>query len=155
MHRLPLAALLASLPLAASAQTPLYAVYGIKKPGSQGVVTTLNVGLLPRGELAECRRQIEVFEAAVRRTQTAAGPELLPSQCVAVPPQRLQPMVQGLALPDAYVIKQAGNWAPVYTAWYGLSADDPAAMCGRLVEGLQAKFKPGQVEVTCLPPKQP
>ena len=153
MRRLLILVLVAISSPFASAQEPVYAIYGAKAQGSLGTVTSVNVGILPSGKQAECLRQIEVFETAVSRSKSAAGPELIPSKCVASLPENLQPMVFGLPLVDAYVVKQSGDWAPIYTAWYGLSGTDPTSMCERLISGMRATLKPGQVNVTCLAPK--
>jgi len=137
--------------LGAAAQTALYAIYGTKATGFAGTVTSINVGVLPSGKREECERHIAVFEAAFRRSKLPSSVELIPSQCASVVPASLLPMVIGLRLPDAYVVKQSGNWAPVFTAWYGLSTIDPT-MCSRLVEAMRSKLNPKEVEVGCLPP---
>ena len=151
MRRSLASALLASTASFAGAQPPLYAMYGI----TAGKVRSVNVGILPSGNKAECLRQIEVFEAAARRSRTSAGPELIPSSCVASLPNDLAPMVLGLTLADAYVVEQSGDWAPIYTAWYGLPTADPEGMCERLVKGMRTSLKPSHAVVACLAPKPP
>ena len=151
--RIALAVLTATAALPASAQGPIYAIYGTKAVGPAGTVTSVNVGILPSGKQADCMRQIENFESAVRRTRTTAGPELIASRCAVSVPKELKPMVDRQVLPDAFVVKQSGDWAPIYTAWYGLLGSDPVAMCNRLVSGMRATLKPGQVDVECFPPK--
>jgi hypothetical protein len=55
-------------------------------------------------------------------------------------PKDLQPMLRNEKLPDAYVLKQSGNWAPIYTAWYGLPTANPAEMCTQLINGMRKKL---------------
>lgn len=106
MHRPIITALLASLCQLASAQTPVYAIYGTMAEGNLGTVKSVNVGILPSGKQAECLRQIEVFEAAVRRSTVAGGPELVPSMCVTTLPGKLQPMILERQLKDRCICCQ-------------------------------------------------
>jgi hypothetical protein len=138
-------------PLGVVAQTTVYAAYGMEVTNERGVFKNVNVGLLPSGKISDCRNQIDVYERAVRRT--AAKPiKLLRSECVFSLPANLQPMVNGKRLPDAYVLKQSGNWAPIYSAWYGLPSNDSKEICARLISGMRQNLTAEQADIKCLPP---
>lgn len=134
----------------AIAQTPIYAVYGIEVTNERGTFKTVNVGLLPSGTTSACRNQIDVYERAVLRTSSRM--KLIRSECIFTLPVDLQPMVRDERLPDAYVLKQSGNWAPLYSAWYGLPNRKPNEICAQLIAGMRKKLTAEQADVKCLPP---
>jgi hypothetical protein len=119
-------------PLGVVAQTTVYAAYGMEVTNERGVFKNVNVGLLPSGKISDCRNQIDV--------------------CVFSLPANLQPMVNGKRLPDAYVLKQSGNWAPIYSAWYGLPSNDSKEICARLISGMRQNLTAEQADIKCLPP---
>lgn len=145
-------ATLLSLSIEAFAQVPIYAIYGVERPGERGMVKTLNVGTLPSGVISDCQNQIDVFEASVRRVSQNGTIKLIPSSCMYMLPPDLQPMIRGEKLPDAYVLKQSGNWAPIYTAWYGLPINKPAELCAQLIAGMRKKLTTDKAEIECFTP---
>jgi hypothetical protein len=127
----------------------MYAIYGVERQGENGIIKTLNVGALPSGILSECENQINVFEAAFHRTNQNGAVKLIPSSCAYMLPKDLQPMLRNEKLPDAYVLKQSGNWAPIYTAWYGLPTANPAEMCTQLINGMRKKLTADKADLQC------
>lgn len=136
----------------AFSQVPIYAIYGVERTGSDGIVRTLNVGTLPSGVISDCQNQINVFEAGVRRVHQNANVKLIPSSCAYLLPEHLQPMLNDQKLPNAYVLKQSGNWAPIYTAWYGLPTAEPAEVCAQLIGGMRKTLTADKADIKCLTP---
>lgn len=124
----------------------------MERQGEQGNVKTLNVGTLPSGVISDCQNQIDVFEAAIHRVSQNGTVRLLPSSCVYMLPPNLQPMIRDEKSPDAYVLKQSGNWAPIYTAWYGLSTVKPAEICAKLIAGMRKNLASDKAEIQCFIP---
>jgi hypothetical protein len=142
------------LPLGAEAygQVPVYAIYGVERQGEHGIVKTLNVGTLPSGTLSDCQNQIDVFEAAIHRVNQTGAIKLIPSSCAYMLSKELQPMMRDEKLPDAYVLKQSGKWAPIYTAWYGLATAKPAEICSQLIDGMRKNLTADKAQIQCLSP---
>lgn len=145
--------LLLLCPLSVTAQTTVYAVYGMELTNERGDFKTVNVGLLPSGKISDCKNQIEMYERAVRRTASQAL-KLLQSKCVFTLPGDLQPIIDEKRLPDAYVLKQSksGKWAPIYSAWYGLPSNAPKEICSKIIAGMRRIVTAEQAEIKCSPP---
>lgn len=131
------------------AQTPIYAIYGVEMIGPNGAIKTLNVGILPSDSNSDCQRHIDAFTRGNNRADPTGRSRLLPSSCVFTVPENLQPLIREQPLADAYVLKQSGNWAPIYTAWYGLPMNEPVGMCNRLIDGIRKGLGTNQVDVRC------
>jgi hypothetical protein len=133
---------------------PVYAIYGVELQGEHGIVKTINVGTLPSGILSDCKNQINVYEAAIHRTNQNGAARIIPSSCAYVLPADLQPLLRSEKLPDAYVLKQSGNWAPIYTAWYGLSTAKSSEMCAQLIGGMRRVLTADRVDIQCFAPSE-
>jgi len=134
---------------AAFSQAPIYAVYGMELVGPNGTIKAINVGIIPSGSSSDCQRQIDAASRGHSRADPDGHAHLLPSTCVFTVPDNLQPMVNGQPLADAYVLKQSGAWAPIYTAWYGLPINDPTEICNRLINGTKSTPLTSQIDVQC------
>lgn len=132
---------------------PIYAIYGSKVVGEGDVVYSVSVGILPSGRTSDCQHQIAVFETGFKKGNTTGRAALLPSQCVTTLKPELKDMVDGRRIPNAYVIRISGNWAPVFAAWYNLPPSDPHTMCKKLVDGTRLTIPPSQAEIICIPPQ--
>jgi hypothetical protein len=147
-------ALLTVFASASNGQTPApaYAIYGIKNTSQQSQVTSINVGVIPTGNLVECQRQIDVFEGGMRKRGLPANVQLVPSKCTVTLSPEFQAMVRGQRLKDVYVVVASGDWAPVFTAWYNIPPSDPAAVCKQLLEGMRATLPSSKATFNCQPP---
>ena len=147
------ALLAAVLATNAHAQTvsPIYAIYGIKG-STQGGVRSVNVGVIPSGNQAECQHQIDVYEKGMRERGVPQGIELIPSTCTASLHPDLRQMVQGQRLKGVYITITSGDWAPVFTAWYDVPPSDPSSMCQRLLAGMRSTLPAAKATVSCLQP---
>jgi hypothetical protein len=145
--------LVASVALNAHAQpaSPIYAIYGIKGT-TQGGARSVNVGVIPSGNQAECQRQIDIYERGMRERGVPQGVELIPSTCTANLHPELRQMVDGHRLKGVYVVIASGDWAPVFTAWYDMPPSDPASMCQRLVAGMRSTLPASKANISCLQP---
>jgi hypothetical protein len=132
--------------------TPKYAIYGIKNTSQQSQVTSINVGVIPTGNLVECQRQIDVYEEGMRKRGLPANVQLVPSKCTATLSTEFQAMVRGQRLKDAYVVVASGDWAPVFTAWYNIPPSDTAAVCKQLLDGMRATLPSSKATFNCQPP---
>ncbi len=137
----------------AYAQVPVYAIYGIKNVSQQSSVTSVNVGVIPSGNMSECQRQIEVYEGGMRRRGLPPQIELVPSKCTSALSPEFQTMVRGGRVKDAYIVQTSNrSWAPVFTAWYNVPRSDPEATCKKLVDGMRATLPEARADLSCLPP---
>ena len=153
--KLPLSLSLSMLLGSAIAQEPqtLYAIYGMVATGANGTVKSVNIGVLPRGILSECQNQVDTYTKKINQLNKPRQVDPIPTRCTNKLPNDLSDIILDKPLSNAYVTKVSGNWAPIYTAWYGLSLKNSAEMCQQLVERLAQQQRDQQVQVSCLPPK--
>ena len=139
----------------AMAQEPqtLYAIYGMVATGPKGPVKSVNIGVLPRGILSECQHQVDTYINKINQLNRPQQIDPIPSGCTNKLPNDLSDIILDKPISNAYVTKVSGNWAPIYTAYYGLSLKNSAEVCQTLVERIAQQQRDPQVEVNCLPPK--